>query len=106
MKIYLSPCRMEEQLAASVESDIITVNGIALDFGQLNDGDSLHESAINSQWIAGNVTRIDGEIFLTLRLPHGANAPRTTRYPSAFTDPMTITSGQVPLPPYDAEEIA
>lgn len=102
MKIYLSPVRMDIQLVASVAGDTITVNGTVLDFTPLLEGETLPSTAILNDWIVGDVHRIDGEVVLTLRLPHGANAPEETRFHAAFAVPMTVLSGEVPLPPYNA----
>lgn len=104
MQIKLSPASLAEQLAASVSGDVITVNGQALDFFPLQEGDTLPTGAVGNQWIQGEVRRIDGEICLTLVLPHGQNAPHETRFPAAFDVPMTVVDGEVPLPPYDAPE--
>ena len=101
MKIKLSPTRMDEQLAASVSGDSITVNGTRINFGPLLNGETLPNEAINNKWIAGDAHRIDGEIHLTLALPHGATAPQETRFPAAYDVPMTVSSGAVPLPPYN-----
>ena len=101
MKIKLSPCRIDEKLVATVDGDIITLNGTALDFGPLQEGDTLPHAAISNPWIAGDVQRIGGAIHLTLVLPHGANAPDKTRFPTAYTTPMTVTKGKVFLPPYN-----
>ncbi|MFM5266242.1 hypothetical protein ACET9V_08340 [Aeromonas caviae] len=103
MKIKFTPVRMGEQLiAAVVDDDKILLNGEELDFSPLGEGDVLPAAAIDSQWIASDVTRTGGEISLTLCLPHGANAPHETRFPAAFDVPITVTAGPVPLPPYDA----
>lgn len=101
MKITLSPVRSDVELTASVSGDAITVNGVELDFSPLLEGDLLPAGAVGSDWIEGIVCRIDGEIHLRLRLPHGANAPHETRFPVAFNDPMTVGDGAVPLPRYD-----
>lgn len=106
MKIKLSPMRMDETLTASVHGDAIKINDVNFDFGQFEDGESLPASAVNSPWVCGAVYRKNGEINMTLILPHGANAPHETRYPSALTEPMTIVSGLVQLPPYDSEDEA
>lgn len=103
MKIKLSPARMDEHMLASVSNDTIIINDISFDFSQLDEGESLPADAISSKWICSDVHRIDGEIYLTLLLSHGINAPHETRFPAAFTSPMTVTSGPVPLPPYDAD---
>ena len=101
MKIKLSPVRCDEQLSASVVGDAITLNGIKFDFSQLSAGDTLPKSAVYCQWIASDVERIGDEIYLTLILPHGANAPHETRFPTAYSEFMTVTDGEVPLPPYN-----
>ena len=103
MKIKLSPARMDEQLVATVSGDIITVNGARISFGPLLNGETLPNEAINNKWIAGDVHRIDGEIHLTLVLPHGAAAPQETRFPDAYDVPMTVIHGAVPLPPYNEQ---
>ena len=103
MKIYLSPVRMDEKLIASVDGDTITVNDTVLDFLPLQEGETLPNAAIPNDWIVGDVHRVAGEIVLTLRLPHGANAPYETRFPTAFETPITVLEGEVPLPPYDSE---
>lgn len=102
MKIKLSPVRMDEQLSASVDGDRITINGEVFDLAPLQEGATLPANAVQSGWIVGDVRRMSGEIHLVLRLPHGMNAPHETRFPAAFDEPMTVTEGPVPLPPYDA----
>lgn len=103
MKIKLSPVRSDERLVASVSGQAITLNGTEYDFTQLQDGESLPADAVDCKWICGDVRNVDGEICLTLVLPHGINAPQETRFPEHFDKYMTVTSGNVPLPPYDQE---
>lgn len=103
MIIKLSPSRMDTKLTASVSGDSITVNGDVIDFSPLADGEILPSYAVESMWITGDVRRVNGDIHLTLILPHGASSPYEARYPAAFTEPMTIKSGPIPLPSYDAE---
>jgi hypothetical protein len=42
------------------------------------------------------VERIDGELYLTMILPHGPAAPTETLFPAT----VIATDGPVPLPPY------
>lgn len=100
MKIKLSPVRMDTQLTASVSGEVLTFNSETVDLSDVLEGES---SVIDSQWIVGPVLRIDGELHLILVLPHGANAPHETRFPAAYTYPMTVEDGTIPLPPYDGE---
>ena len=101
MKIKLSPVRMNAELSAEVQGDIIILNGESLDLSPLPDGGVLPAAAILNPWVLGDVERIDGDIHLTLILPHGQNAPYETRFPAAYEVPMTVTDGLVPLPAYD-----
>lgn len=94
MIIKLSPQRRDDQLTATVKGDVITVNGLALDFGPLPEGATLPQDAIDSEWITGSVTRIDGQISLTLLLPHGASPSDAVAFPEA----IEIDEGDVPLP--------
>src|SRR6056297_3952892 len=101
MKLILSPTRMDEALTMTRTGDVLTLNGEALDFGPLPEGATLPKEAIDSQWIAGDVTREDGVLTVPVILPHGANAPEATRFP----EPITLTGdGPVSLPAYDLEE--
>lgn len=95
MYITLSPVRMDETLTASRAGYVLTLNGEAFDFSQLPDGATLPAEAIDSEWIVGPVSRINGELHLTLRLPHGPNPSHAV----AFPDPINVTQdGPIPLP--------
>ena len=95
MKIILSPVRMDETLEASVAGDVITLNGQDFDFTQLPEGATLPADAIESDYFAGPVSRINGELHLTLRLPHGPNPSQH----AAFPEPIHVTEdGPVALP--------
>lgn len=99
MHITLSPVRLDETLTASVVGDVITLNGEPFDFGQLPEGATLPADAIASEHIIGPVERIDGELHLTLRLPHGPNPSQAV----AFPEPIRVTQdGPIPLP-FDPE---
>lgn len=95
MHITLSPGRLDETLVASRAGDVLTLNGEAFDFGPLPENATLPAEAIDSDWIVGPVERIDGEIHLTLRLPHGPNPSRAV----AFPQPLIVTEdGPIALP--------
>ncbi|WP_417480477.1 hypothetical protein [Maricaulis maris] len=95
MHITLSPVRLDETLTVSRAGDVLTLNGAAFDFGPLPEGASLPAEAIDSPWIVGPVSRIDGDLNLTLRLPHGPNPSPAV----AFPEPLTVTQdGPIPLP--------
>ncbi len=99
MKLSFTPARTNNQYEASVSGDVLTIEGEALDLALVPDGATLPKDDVDCPWLASDVERIDGEICLTLMLPHGANAPEETRFPEM----VTITEGEVVLPPYDTE---
>jgi len=95
MQIKLSPQRLDGTLIASKAGDVLTLNGEAFDFGPLPEGATLPAEAIASGWIIGPVSRIDGDLHLTLRLPHGPNPSQAV----AFPEPIHVTEdGPIPLP--------
>lgn len=96
MIINFSPVRMEERLKVFVDGDKIVVNGELFDFTPLGEGDVLPTSAITSDWFFGEVTRTGGVICLTLILPHGKDAPESTKFPH----PVRISYGEVGIPEY------
>ena len=107
MIVNMSPVRCDEPLPDVIYSkDSLTINGQAFDFGPLPEGAILPAAAVESHWIVGRVERIDGEIHLTLILPHGPNPSNAV----AFPEPIRVTkAGVVKLPfdvPKPAEEIA
>lgn len=98
MKINLSPVRMDETLVVARSGDVLYINGEACDLGPLLEGATLPASAIDSKWFTGQVDRENGELKLTLILPHGPNAPESTRFPQPIT---VVSDGLVELPVYD-----
>ncbi|WP_209428464.1 hypothetical protein [Pararhodobacter sp. SW119] len=84
MRIDLVPLRSDALLMLARAGDVLTINGEAFDFTPLPEGASLPAEAIDSDWFAGPVERIDGRLHLTLTLPHGPRAPEATRFPAAL----------------------
>lgn len=95
MIINLSPVRSEAVLSVGINRDVLLINEESFDFTQLQDGETLPGSAINSQWFAGDVKRIDGVLHVSLVFPHGPYADEAARFPV----PINITQdGPVLLP--------
>lgn len=95
MLITLSPVRIDETLTATRAGDVLTLNGEAFDFGPLPEGATLPAEAITSDWIIGPVSRIDGELHLTLRLPHGPNPSQAVAFPKPL---VVMVDGEIDLP--------
>lgn len=97
MKITLSPVRMDAPLTATVEGEVLTLNGTAVDLSTVTPEAPLEDPG--NPWIVGAVRRDGaGMLEVTLILPHGSAPPQETLFPA----PVEITAGPVPLPPYDA----
>lgn len=93
--LTLSPQVRLDTLAVHVTGDVLTLDGVALDFSQLPEGATLPRAAISSPWIAGDVQRIDGVLQVSLLLPITADASDAARFPQ----PITVTQdGPVELP--------
>ena len=95
MNINLSPQRRDDTLAVVKQGDTLTINGTAYDFSQLPDGGTLPADAVDCEYIIDSINRVDGELELTLLLPHGANASEAARFPEPIVDPA---DGELELP--------
>ena len=95
MIFNLSPIRDDRVLNITKQGETLTINGVPYDFSQLPEGATLPNEAIGCEFIVSDVNRVNGEIELTILLPHGANASHEARFPQPIT--MT-TDGQVVLP--------
>ena len=96
MEITLTPVFSDDPIiSASAFGDVLTIGDQSFDFGPLQDGAHLPAGAIDSPHFIGPVERIDGELHLTLRFPHGWDASERLRFP----EPIHMTGdGPVPLP--------
>lgn len=108
MRISFSPKRRDDTLTVSKTGDVLTVNGTVLDFSGLPDGATLPMEAIDCEWVFGPVQRIDGEIHITLRLPHGPNPSQAVAFPQPITvttdGPIAVPHDPVPEPEPEPEE--
>lgn len=100
MRIQFSPVRIDGTITVTKAGDKLTVNRRVFDFSVVPDGATLPADAIDSEWFAGPVERINGELVVTLRLPHGPDAPEHVRFPQPLEN---VQDGIVPIP---AEEAA
>lgn len=95
MLINLSPIRDDRTLEVSKVGDALTINGDTFDFSQLPEGATLPNEAIGCEWIVSDVNRVNGQIELTILLPHGADASESARFPTPI---IQTTDGKVVLP--------
>ena len=95
MILHLSPQRGDDTLTVSKSGDVLTINGTAFDFSQVPDGGLLPQDAVDCEWIISDIERVDGELVLTLLMPHGADASEAARFPEPLVD---VPDGVVVLP--------
>lgn len=95
MRIELRPIRSDNTLSLIRSGDSLVVNGEVFDFSPLADGDTLPATAINSQWFAGQVDRVDGQLALTIFLPLPINFGPEQAYPEPL---FNVPDGVVSLP--------
>lgn len=100
MRISFCPVRTDGTLTVTKAGDKLTVNRRVFDFSVVPDGATLPADAIDSEWFAGPVERIDGVLHVALILPHGPDAPDDIRFPQPLKN---VQDGIVPIP---AEEAA
>ncbi len=101
MRISLSPQRRDDALEVSKHGDVLTINGEEFDFSNLANGAKLPREAVDCEWLASDVERIDGDISLTLIVPHGANPSPAVAFPAPLVNPA---NGKLALPRDPAPE--
>jgi hypothetical protein len=94
MLIRFSPVRSDETLSLRRAGDALTINGTEFDFAPLPEGARLPASATGYPWLVGEVVRQNGDLHLTLILPHGPEAPEDVRFP----EPIQPGDGPVVAP--------
>lgn len=96
MIITLSPQYGAAPLVLERHGDVLTVNGDALDFGDLPEGGSYPPEAIDNPHVPAGARREGGRIHVAVILPYGDTAaPRSVTHPQ----PLDLTAdGPVALP--------
>lgn len=99
MRIRFSPQVRDGRLDLAKAGDVLTINGDQFDFSSLPDGATIPAGEVFCEWIVGPVERIDGEIRLTLILPHRANPSQAVAFPA----PITVAADGPIAVPHDHE---
>ncbi len=100
MIIKLSPVRSDADLSVFKSGDTLEVNAVAIDLSRLPDGATLPAEAVGCDFVVAPIERINGDLVLTLMLPHAADAPQAARFPVD----LYPVDGQVQLPGLDLVE--
>lgn len=95
MHITLNPQRRDDTITVSKSGETLTINGIAYDFSVIPGGATLPASAVDCEYITGNVERINGVLHISLILPHGPNPSQEVAFPEPLINPA---NGVLELP--------
>lgn len=97
MRISFSPYAAlpgsDDIVTASVDGDVLTVNGDTINFAVLGPGDRIADAHSLHRYLAGPIERIDGVIHLTLKLPYAGVGGHVEEPPE-----VTVTTGSVLIP--------
>ena len=106
MKINLVPQRRDDALTLYCAGDVLTINGQALDLSAIPAGGKLLLEDVDCEWLASDITRDEeGDLTLSLILPHGYIADPTTQAAKAVLYPSAINvtdDGAITPPSYEA----
>jgi len=96
MIINYSPQLRSDALTLSKDGDILTINGVEIDFEPLESGTKLPSDVCQgySPFLLEAQRTSSGELEITLLLPHGKNAPTAALFPQ----PITPGDGPVEVP--------
>ncbi len=88
MRIKLSPQQTDSDwLSLEKKGDVLTINGIELDFGPLLEGATLPTGSISHPAVAGEVHRLNGHVEITIRYAQPVTASEAERFPALLDDP-------------------
>lgn len=95
MILLPSPISMVATLVLHRAGDVLTLDGLALDFGLMPPGAVLPGDATDSPWIAGDVIRDpDGTLRVRVLRPYwGEDNAAAAGTPVALADGDTVTWG-------------
>lgn len=101
MYISFSPVRSDRQISLERQGDMLLIDGEAFDFSPLPEGGTLPCEAVRSDVIVSDVQRQDGNLHLSVILPHRADAPREVLFPKGI---IVAEDGLITLPNTTAKD--
>jgi len=95
MLVILTPQRRDEKLEVIKEGEALILNGDRFDFSFIKEEERFSTDQLDTRWLFGDATRVNGELQITVILPHGANPSNE----AAFPRPIRVEEdGPVRLP--------
>ena len=97
MIIIFSPQLRNDTLTLAKQGDALTINSVEIDFSPLESGTKLPPEVCQtySPFLLAAQRNEDGELELTILLPHTSNASEAARYPQPIVNP---SNGQIQIP--------
>ncbi|WP_339518992.1 hypothetical protein [Pseudomonas proteolytica] len=95
MIIKFNPVFSSDELSIKKHGDALTINGELFDFRDLPEGAELPAHAVDCKFVSGTVTRINGDLVITLFLPGAPGSPEYVRFPADIINPA---DGNVRIP--------
>lgn len=95
MNINLSPVMKGNTLTLVKAGDTLTINGEVFDFSLLPEGATLPSGSIISEWMLGDVDRVNGSLEITIILPLPDNYSQEQAFPVPL---LNVPDGPVNLP--------
>lgn len=88
MRIKLSPQQANSDwLSLEKKGDVLTINGMELDFGPLPEGATLPALAVDHPVVIGEVSRIGGHVEISILYRQPSTASEAERFPELLNDP-------------------
>lgn len=87
MIIKQEPRRSNSSLVVNKVGDMLTINDVDYDFSVIPDGATLPNDGIDCEWVSGDIHRINGEIEITLIVPHGPSPTQEQAFPQDIVNP-------------------
>ena len=96
-KINFTPRFSDTKLEMSKSGETLIINGVDVDFSDMPDGADCPAKAIESDFVSGGISKIDGAVHMTIIMPyiHTDDIPESVLYPSAL---IVEQDGRIPLP--------
>lgn len=104
MRISLFPQRRDDALSVTQSGEVLTINGEVFDFSVIPEGADLPAEAVACEFVVGKISRIAGELYLALTLPHGPDPSQAVAFPSALINPPDGLLALPFDPPVSAEQ--
>ncbi|MCH5583099.1 hypothetical protein [Pseudomonas syringae] len=102
MHVKLSPQRRDDLLSIRLRSDTLIINGEAFDFSPLTEGSTIPATAVDTQWLVGDIERTGLDLYINVLFPIPANYTEDQAFPS----PLEVQSdGPVQMPGVEYLEV-